>query len=1092
MGDVNRWLDGLGLGHYAQIFADNDIGADLLPSLTEADLEKIGVTSLGHRKRLLAAISELSAPTATQAPRQTPEPPGQRRPVTVMFADLTGFTSLGQTLDAEDLHDLLGQFFAAVDSEIQNYGGTIDKHIGDCSMGLFGAPVAHGDDPQRAVRAALAVLDAVHDLAKERKQKIGVHIGVASGEVVASQTGSDIHSAYTVTGDSVNIAARLTDCAANGEILLTQSVYNDVASLVEAELAGTFSLSGIARPVDGWRLLGLRRVTAARPGAFVGRRAELNQFDAFLASCRDLGTGITVLVRGEPGIGKTRLVEEFCSRAKNVGFAIHTAHILDFGAHHEKDILRAIVRSLCDLVYIEDEEARRIAVDFVRREQQISESEELFLNDLLDLPQPPALHSLIDAMDEKTRTDGRIETAISLIEQASLPEGLLLVVEDIHWANRSALDAVARIAAATTEYPILLVITTRLEGDPLGAAWRSQIADAAVVTLDLGRLNETDARALASTVGGTGDAIDRCLARAEGNPLFLEQLLRNIDESVTVPDSIQSVILARIDRLAEADRTVLQAAAVLGQRFDADTVRHITGDAGYDFGALVERYLVRPERDGHYLFAHALVRDGVYSSLLRPRLRDLHRRAADWFEDHDATSFAEHLALAGDGRAPGAFLSAAAEQRQAYRNEVALSLISQGRKLASQDSDRYALACAQGEVLLDLGRAAEAQPCFAAASDFAATPDQTARALYGQAASYRLTDQIDEAMSILEQAEIHAQAASDANLIAQIHHLRGNLYFPGGRLQECLAEHNKAYDKARETGSPELEALALGGLADAEYANGLYESALDHFRHCVALARENALGRIEVANGAMIAATHCYVGPLTGAYEEALANIEAAQMVGHGRAEIVSQHSACFAKLYAGDFEAALAHVRRAHQVTEVIHAMRFVPENAIFEAELARRMGQAGRAEALAEQAWSLCDETTLTYLGPTVLGMLAEAVTDASRRRWALAEGERLLAGPTVAHNHLFFRSAAIDVSLASGEWGETERHAAALDAAFAKSTPFIRFLVARGHLLARVGRGESVGTAEVSQLAGEGRNLGYTLYVTALDNASVDGST
>lgn len=1087
MSDIARWLEGLGLGQYHRVFADNDISLELLGDLTEADLEKLGIASLGHRKRLLAGIANLPAREGIgRAARTVAE--GERRQVTIMFADLTGFTALSSSLDPEDLHELLGRFFSAVDGVIQSHGGTIDKHIGDCTMALFGAPIAHGDDAARAIRAALAVRDAVHRLALESEHRIGVHAGIASGEVVASQTGSDVHRAYTVTGDSVNIAARLADRAADGEILLAKSVHEIVAPIVTAEPAGLLQLEGIADPVESWRLKGLGADDPARSGVFVGRRSELHQFDAALDTCREHGVGTAILVRGEPGIGKTRLVREFCDRATQAGLACHTSVVLDFGAGVEKDAIHTLLRSLLDLPANASEEQRKHIADRVVAEQRIDESQRVFLNDLLALRQPPEMRAVIDAMDNETRISKRIGTAITLFERSSRRRGLLLAIEDLHWADRSTLEAAAMLAAVASSAPIVLVLTTRIEGDPLNAAWRTRTGAASVVTLDLARLNEVDARALAVAVGGVRNSIDRCIERAGGNPLFLEQLLRNVSEGAVVPGSIQSVVLARIDRLEPADRKALQAAAVLGQRFEAATVRHMLEDANYDFGRLMQRFLILPEGDESYMFSHALIRDGVYASLLRGRLRALHRRAAEWLEDREPVLFAEHLALAGDARAAPAFLAAARQHRAAYRDDIALPLIIRGREIASDAGDTFELACAEGDVLLDLGRAPESLAAFAAAENVADQPMQAARAMYGHAAALRLLDRIEEALQVLDDAEVAAKAAGSAEMLARIHHLRGNLYFPIGRIRDCLTEQTAAHRAAEETGLPELEALALGGLGDAEYANSLYLSALDHFRRCVAVASEHSLGRIQVANGGMVAITQLMCGDVTGAYELALANIEAAQKVGHARAEIITRHAAFFAQYFAGNLASALEHIERAQELTEQIGVKRFEPENIAFEAKVAIRMGQRARAMSLAERALSLCDRTAFSYLAPTILGVIAETAEESDRRKWALAEGEQLLAGETLSHNHFYFRCSAIDCSLAQGAWADAERHTDALEAAFAKEpTPFISFLIDRGRLLARSGREGHADHSELASLAAEGRSLGYLFYADELDAAT-----
>ena len=1086
--DIAAWLRNLGLGQYAEAFAANDITSDILGTLSDVDLKTIGVQSLGHRKRLLAAIDD----TKTPPPSAEVAADGERRPVTVMFADLTGFTQLANAVDAEDLHALLGRFFQAVDAEVQSQGGTIDKHIGDCTMALFGAPVAHGDDPMRAVRAALGARKAVSQLAEETGWPVGVHIGIAGGEVVASRTGSDIHSSYTVTGNSVNVAARLTEIAGDGEILMANPVFRDIAGSVDAETVGALALKGINRPVEAWRLRGLAVADGdERRGAFVGRRAELAQFSAALASCRDAGAGGTLVVRGEPGIGKTRLVAEFRRIAKAEGFGCHTALVLDFGTEAGADPAHLLARRLLDVAADADATMRADALGRALSDGRIDDDHEAFLADLLDIAHAPRLRAPIDALTSDGRIKRRTETLAALAARSSRRQSLLVAIEDIHWADPQTLDAVAGLAAATIDAPIVLVLTSRLEGNPLDAAWRARVGGAAVVTVDLTRLRDTEARELAYTVGGGQDLIEHCLKRAEGNPLFLEQLLRYADEGTAVPSSVQSVVLARVDRLGQPDRRALQAASVLGQRFDAEAVRYLLGEPTFDFADLVGRYMIRPEGGETYLFAHALIRDGIYAALLRERARDLHKKAAAWFEDRDAVLFAEHLALAADPRAVGAFLAAAEQQRAAYRNDAALSLVRRARPLAKDRDEVFALDATEGEILLDMGRAEQALGPLTEAEDAARKPEDVARAFYVRASALRMTDRIHEALLLLVRAEQAARDAGRTDFLARIHHLRGNLFFPQGRVKECLAEQRAALEAARFVGAPELIAMALGGLADAEYANNLLLSANRHFRDCVALAREHGLGRIEVANGSMIAVTQSSLGPLSLVLEEANANIEMARKVGHGRAEIISHHAAVLAATYTGDLDAAMRHLDMARELTGRLGAKRFEPENDVFEAIVLLQQQRHAEAATLAEKAWSKCDDMAKTYLGGLVIGYLAQATQDPVRRQWALEEGERLIAENAVGHNRLFFRLAAIEASLDSGFWNEADRHADALDRAFSEEpTPMTDFMIARARLLARHGRGEPIARADVERLIHEGSTLGYLVAVGALEALTPGG--
>ena len=237
----------------------------------------------------------------------------------MLFCDLVGYTRLTHELGAETVHELTDRFFGLVDGVIERFGGTIDKHIGDCVMALFGAPVAHGNDPERAARAALAIRDVMPGLSREFGCELNVHIGIASGQVVAS--GGAGYKTYSITGDSVNLASRLTDQAASGEILISDGVRRLLPERFVLSEARALEVKGLSESVAAWRLSQVRDQAAPRGRVFVGRRAELAQFEGVLQGCLDAGLGQVVYLRGEAGIGKSRLLEECQHRAAARGFA---------------------------------------------------------------------------------------------------------------------------------------------------------------------------------------------------------------------------------------------------------------------------------------------------------------------------------------------------------------------------------------------------------------------------------------------------------------------------------------------------------------------------------------------------------------------------------------------------------------------------------------------------------------------------------------------------------------------------------------------------------------------------------------------------
>ena len=681
--DVAAWLRNLGLEAHAEAFAENGVDAELLGELNNDDLKDLGIAKLADRKRLLNAIANLASdsPTDDARPSQPAAGAGEHRQVTVLFADIVGFTKLTTELGAENIHSLLNRYFETVDTIVANHGGTVDKHIGDNVMAVFGAPIAHDDDPLRAVRAAFEIHRQVGHLHDSTGRKLEVHVGIASGQVVASGTGSDTHRQYTVTGDSVNLAARLLSKAKASETLISDALHRAIAHVVDCESQGDVEVKGIGRPVAIWKVKSER--VADRPVVrmpFVGREAELAQLVGVVAGCRESGRGRAIVIRGDAGIGKTRLVEEFTRIAAAHGFKVHRGLVLDFGVGEGRDAIRTVVQSLLNIPSGSNEETRRASADATIADGILAPERRIFLNDLLDLAQSQEELAIYDAMTNATRNEGKRTVVAELLRTLSAKQPVAVVIEDIHWAGPLILAHLAKMAGALAESRGLLVMTSRVEGYPLTQAWRSSTGGCPFMTLDLAPLPKEDSIRLAGsfieTVNQT--ALD-CIQRAEGNPLFLEQLLRNVEEygDSDIPASIQSLVLARIDRLAAVEKHALQAASVLGQRFELEALRHLIEAPDYDCRALIERSLIRPEGDG-YLFDHALVQEGVFSSLLKNRRVALHRRAADYFANTDPVLHAEHLERAGDAGAAAAFLNAGIAQAAALRFDTALKLADRG------------------------------------------------------------------------------------------------------------------------------------------------------------------------------------------------------------------------------------------------------------------------------------------------------------------------------------------------------------------------------------------------------------------------------
>ncbi len=1008
---------------------------------------------IGALPGTLAAVDHPVRPlSSVVVPAATDEPAvdGERRPITVLFADLAGFTHLSQRLDPEVVHCLLGRYFASVDGIVARWGGTIDKHIGDAVMALFGAPTAHGDDALRAVRAAAEIQAAVPSLASETGRPLGVHIGIAAGEVMASGLGSAQHRAYTVIGPSVNLAARLLGVAREGETVVDQAVYEQARRQARFDAIENVLAKGIDGAFRAWRLVEVTPQADDVEHAMVGREAELAQLVAMLDSCRARGIGGTALVRGEPGIGKSRLVHELRRIAAARGFACHTGLVLDFGMAEGRDAIREIVASVLELPAGADDSAKLAKID---DEVRCPAEQRPFLFDLLDLPQSNETRGIYEAMDNAARQRGRAAALRCLLESAAAQAPLLLTVEDVHWADSPTLSYLAVLAREAGTLPIVVVFTLRLEGDPVGASWRSSIQGSPLLTLDLGPIGTKDALALVGSLLSTAPGVaQKCVERAAGNPLFLEQLLHAANEhDERLPASLHSLVLSRVDRLPERDRAALRAAAVIGQRFELELLQQLAQLPDYRCDELIAHFLVRPDGTD-FLFAHALIRDGVYASLTLARRVALHRAAASWYGERDAVLHAEHLDRAGAQEAPAAYLRAAHVQMAALRLERALALADRGAAIAHEPSDVVALHLLRSELLREMGEGKPATEAARAALAVAEVPTDRCRALLSAAAGMRLTADVDAALAALADAEPIASASGLSRELAELHYLRGNLRFAQGRIGDCRVEHEAAFAHAQALADPAWEARALSGLADADYAEGRMRTAHERFARCVSLCEAHGLTRIAIANRGMMGNCRLYLNDFDGAIADLETALRAARQVGNRHAEMFALESLGLALAWCGRLEQALGPLAQSLVLAESVGARRYQALLLALLAESWIGLGDSERVVPAVDQALSLARETGMAFCGPIMLGLKARVSTDSDEAARCRQEAEALLASGCVSHCHIAYHRSGIEDALEREAWPRVEHHAAALERYTAEEPlPYTDWIVARGRLLA-----------------------------------------
>ena len=891
MQQIADWLEKLGMSEYAQCFAENRIDFSVLPDLTDQHLKDLGLP-LGDRLKILRAIRELSK-TGSEPPQ--PEPRSQdtaeRRQVTVMFCDLVGSTALSARLDPEDLREVISAYQKCVAETVRRFAGFVAKYMGDGVLVYFGYPQAHEDDAERAVRAGLELVAAVGAL--KTHAPLQTRVGIATGLVVVGDLiGFGEAQERGIVGETPNLAARLQGFAEPNSVMIAESTRKLVGNLFVLEDLGAQDLKGIAGPVGAWVALRTSSVES-RFEAFhaggvtelVGRDEELDLLVRRWHQAKS-GEGRVVLISGEPGIGKSRLTAALSE-------AIEGEPLTRLGyfcsPHHQDSALYPFIVQLERAAgFARDDTAaqklgklRGLLAPGARGNDEIE-----LLAELLSLPSSAADFNL----SPQRKRQKLFEASLHQLEALARARPVLMVFEDAHWIDPSSRELLDLIFDRVPGLDVLLVVTFRPE---FQHGWSGQPH---VSMLALNRLGEGDGVALVERLAGNAglshEIVEEIVERADGVPLFVEELTKAVLESadrdnrvaavlgtsplpnLAIPATLHASLIARLDRLGPVAKEVAQIGAVIGREFAYELIAPLAqrpekqlqaaldqlGDAGLLFCRGTAPH-------ASYLFKHALVQDAAYSTLLRGRRQELHAGVAAALEGHFADLverqpelLAHHLTAAGDTeRAVDQWLKAGryAAARLAYLEAIAhfeqgLGLLHSLPESAVRNGREIELQLALGLCLFTAKGAVAAKPPYARAHELAETsgePQQRFEALYGVWQSTMVSGGLAAASPLSERLLRLAEREGDDELRLQAHHSGwSTLAYVGdpAKAREHADAGRRLYDPEKHAshrfvyGGHDPGACAGWIGAQAEWLLGYPEKALASITESLALSERIA------------------------------------------------------------------------------------------------------------------------------------------------------------------------------------------------------------------------------------------------------------
>jgi class 3 adenylate cyclase/tetratricopeptide (TPR) repeat protein len=975
---------------------------------------------------------------ACAAPLDAPARPREvRKTVTVVFCDVTGSTALGERLDPESLRDVQSRYFDTMRAAIERHGGTVEKYIGDAVMAVFGIPQVHEDDALRAARAVDDMREGLAALNKELERDRGValqvRIGVNTGEVVA---GDPATGQALVTGDTVNVAARLEQHAAPGEALLGEGTHRLIREAVDAEPVQPLEVKGKGELLRAWRLLRVGDATTVMrrhmDSPMVGRERQLAQLrQAYEAAVEDAACQLFTVL-GPAGVGKSRLVEEFLSGLD--GAKVLRGRCLPYGEGITYFPIVEAIKQAAGLGDFDLPDVVETKVCAVLEGDQHQERVCGHVSQLMGVAETAASEETFWAIRR-------------FFEASARDDPLVLVLDDIHWGEPTFLDLVEHIADWSRGSPILLVCMARPDLLDARPTWGGGKLNATTVSLE--PLSGDQAETLIANLLGSADlpaeVAGRIVETAEGNPLFVEETLAMlIDDGlvaredgrwvatgdlsgVTVPPSIHALLAARLDRLTSEERTVLEAAAVVGKQFPASAVRDLVPEDARprvpgDLMSLVRKELIRPDRatlpgEDAFRFRHLLIRDASYEAIPKAQRAELHERFADWLERVAGDAVGEQEEIVGYHL----------EQACRYRMELGPTderTIALGERAAVRLSAAGRRSAGRGDHL------ATANLLGRALSIGSVDPEARARRLYDLGDALTHVGDVRSALSALDEAAGLAEdlGATALQWLARVRRSAvRQLAEPHARsTDEFRAELQEAVEVFEALGDEAGLAAAWAELAHIEWMPCHYDRAeaagrlaLDHARRsgddrlipesvlvCVSAKHfghatpdellltldemREEISRSRFLEGfalVMQAFAHGMRGDLDEARRAGASGLEIATNLGRRLSVAAIEEELAELELRFGNLLEAEAGFRRSYEILEELGDEGHRSTTAAQLARVLSISGRDGEAERYAEEARTVAAEDDLAS---QVLGRSAQARVLAARGD--LDEAERL----------------------------------------------------------------------------------------------------